>query len=368
MATSQSLIYYFSGISYNDAFFNTNTTSEGAVTQSYADNQYLARVGSVTSIATNTTFIGKLDATTDATSIVSNSNVSNVGKTLATNGTTNATIYSIPFVPSNQTSYQTVYTDSGSGNHFSFQPSTNTLSIGDTTNGSISLIGTSSNMSISGSGTALTLTNGSAAISTGNLSLSGTSSTLTCSGNTTAISVPTCNIVCNGTGYVLQAPSGVINLGQPPNYSYSTLPSLSTTQQGYYTFIPATLPVSVTTQASGTITQLSGLTTILPGIYSINIQVYYTLATTLTGMISNVVAGLSTSTSSFTTPSGLGYYYVSGFNYIPANPTGGLIFQVTKVFVVVSTISTYFLSQIYYTGITPQMSAGQNYIQLVRIG
>ena len=367
MATSQPPLYYFNGITYNDAFFNTNTSAGGGITQSFADNQYLARTGtSVSSIASDTTFLGALTATSNANSIVSKSNVAN---NIATTGTTSATVYTIPFVPLNATSTsQTLYVDSGAGvNHLNYTPSTNTLSVGSTTNGNITVIGTASSVSIAGTGTALSIPNGTVTIGTGFLNVSGASSTITASGTTTAIAVPSGNIVCSGTGNVIQAPNGTITLGTSPNMTYTTLPSLVNTQIGYYTFIPATLPVSVTTQASGANTVLSGATLLQPGIYSINIQVYYIFGTTATGMINNIVSGLSTNTSSFSTPSGLGYYYMTGFNYIPASPTAPLIFQITKVFTIPTAGNYYFLSQINYTGITPQMSSSQNYIQLVKI-
>ena len=60
MATTIPPTYYFTGITYNSNFFNTNTSSGGGITQSYADGQYLARTGFTTSRATNTSFLGSV--------------------------------------------------------------------------------------------------------------------------------------------------------------------------------------------------------------------------------------------------------------------------------------------------------------------
>ena len=149
--------------------------------------------------------------------------------------------------------------------------------------------------------------------------------------------------------------------------TYSTLPNLSTSQIGYYTYLPATLPLTLTTQGTGGITILSAATFIPAGVYSINIQVYYTLSTIATGLISYVAAGLSTLNSSFSTPSGTGYCYLSGMMYIPPSSPTVLIFQSTKVFTVLTGANHYFLTQMNYTGITPQISLTQNYLQLVKI-
>ena len=83
MATSQPPLYYFTGIMYNDAFFNTSQVD--TITQTYADNKYLARIGTnISSIATDTTFTGTLTATTNVNSIVSKSITSSNISTTAT--------------------------------------------------------------------------------------------------------------------------------------------------------------------------------------------------------------------------------------------------------------------------------------------
>ena len=144
MATAQPPLYYFNGIAYNDAFFNT------AFNQTYADSQYLARTGNTTtSNALSTTFSGLVTATNNANSIISKASIAH---TISTTGVTDATVYTIPFVPANVTATaQTLYVDSGAGtNHINYQPSTNTLSVGATTNGNITVLGTASTISVAG--------------------------------------------------------------------------------------------------------------------------------------------------------------------------------------------------------------------------
>ena len=157
MATASPPLYFFPGIGYNDAFFNTNTSAGGGITQSYEDNQYLARVGLPTSRATTTTFLGGVNingtlSALETASIVTTSQTTNAITTL---GTTSSTQYAIPYVTSQTSAIsQQLYTDSGTSNHLSYQPSTNTLFCGGTTNGAINVIGTASNISIAGTGTA----------------------------------------------------------------------------------------------------------------------------------------------------------------------------------------------------------------------
>jgi len=82
---------YFSGINYNPSFF----TSQSGISLAYATNNYLQRVGTnPTSIATNTTFTGGLNAssitTTTDSSIGGNLTVSNnlSSRTLSVTGNT----------------------------------------------------------------------------------------------------------------------------------------------------------------------------------------------------------------------------------------------------------------------------------------
>jgi hypothetical protein len=57
--------YYFNGIQYNSAFFNS---SSDCITLSQADSKYLGRQGNPISIATSTTFNNSLIAPTPTTS------------------------------------------------------------------------------------------------------------------------------------------------------------------------------------------------------------------------------------------------------------------------------------------------------------
>ena len=161
MATAQPPLYYFNGIAYNDAFFNS------AFNQTYADSQYLARTGNATtSNALNTTFPGLVTATTNANSIISKAQIAH---TISTTGVTDETVFTIPFVPANVTATsQTLLVDSGAGvNHLNYTPSTNTLSVGSTTNGNINVLGTASQITINGTGTALNIPNGTVTLNRG---------------------------------------------------------------------------------------------------------------------------------------------------------------------------------------------------------
>ena len=80
--------YYFNGIIFNPKYYTSTTTSTGGITQSYADNQYLARLGTPNSIATNTSFSGNITAPTINTTSI-NGNITSTGT--STFNTINAT-------------------------------------------------------------------------------------------------------------------------------------------------------------------------------------------------------------------------------------------------------------------------------------
>ena len=333
MATAQPPTYFFNGIQFNDGFFNTGTTEGGGITQSFADNAYLARNGSgVTSIANDTTFLGSLTATANTNSIISKASIAN---TIATTGVTDATQYYVPFVPLKTTSTsQNLYTDSGAGNHLAYTPSTNTFNVGGTTNGNITVTGTASTVSIAGTGTALSIPNGTVTIGTGFLNVSGTSSTITASGTTTAIAIPTGNLVCSGTGAVIQATSGAANINRISVSSgatnainlsnggifvatsvslggYINLPSTysavpSSTQLGAYSVVTFTGGQALTTSGFKNLGQIS-----LPagGTYIINLSVSVTATAAVT--LSRFVVEASTNNAAFTNNISLNTQYGS---------------------------------------------------------
>jgi len=59
MSSQQPPIYYFFNIGFNSA--NWSSMTQGGLSQSLADQYYLGRIGTPTSIATNTTFTGTTD-------------------------------------------------------------------------------------------------------------------------------------------------------------------------------------------------------------------------------------------------------------------------------------------------------------------
>jgi len=275
MATSQPPLYYFTGIQFNDGFFNTGTTEGGGITQSFADNAYLARNGSgVTSRANDTTFLGSLTATANANSIISKAQIAH---TISTTGVTDATVYTIPFVPTNTTSTsQTLYVDSGVGtNHINYQPSTNTLSVGATTNGNITVLGTASTVSIAGTGTALSIPNGNVAVNT--LSVSGVTSG--------AINIPSGGI---GVG-------GSITLGGYINFpsTYTTVPS--TSQLGGYSLVFFTAAQAL---ANNTFKNLGSISLPAGGVYIINLSVIAIATSAVT--LTRFVVEASVNNASFT--------------------------------------------------------------------
>lgn len=75
MSTGEPPTYNFAGLQFNDAFFNSSTTTDGGITPAYAKKQYLARVGAPNSIATDTTFLGNLSVN----SLLKTNNISAIG-------------------------------------------------------------------------------------------------------------------------------------------------------------------------------------------------------------------------------------------------------------------------------------------------
>jgi hypothetical protein len=120
-----------------------------------------------------------------------------------TNGATTAGTYPVSYLPVGTTdlTYQPNNFDSA-GNHLTYNPSTNAFSVGGTTNGRININGTGGNLTIAGTGTAISCP------------------------NATAVSLPSANITANA----LTCPT--INRTTGVNLQYNGSTKLSTTNTG----------------------------------------------------------------------------------------------------------------------------------------
>jgi len=130
---------YFSGISYNPAFF----TAQSGVSLTYATNNFIQRVGTnPTSVATNTTFSGSIN-----TSSITTTTNSTIGGNLAVNNNLTAGTMSVTGNTSlkNLSTSGTIIMNSGTAsNSFTVQGvlvNSNTSNSGDYTSGSVILSG-----------------------------------------------------------------------------------------------------------------------------------------------------------------------------------------------------------------------------------
>lgn len=131
------------------------------LTVAQANTNYLGRLGTPTSLASVTTFNNGVvlgtSLTFPDTTVQTTAYTGGVNNT----GVTTGAAASIPFLTNAASTIgQIVYTDSNG--HFTYSPGTNTLRVGGTTNGAITVVGTASSLSVAGTGTAISTPNATA--------------------------------------------------------------------------------------------------------------------------------------------------------------------------------------------------------------
>jgi len=199
-------------------------------------------VNGTLSVSGNETVTGVLTATNAGSRVT-------LANKIVTEGRDDAVQYYIPFVASKDSAPngQTLFTDNGAtGAHLGFNPSTNTLAIGNSggANGKIEVVGTSSSLTIAGTGTALSVSG------TATIAGAGTALNLSAGGLTVAGSIQTSTGVLLPTTYTLA------------NFTASTL--------GYN--VKTTTNVGGTSVTSGVEKVLTLGVTYAPGVYLIHMQ------------------------------------------------------------------------------------------------